>query len=396
MQAGPSSSIVRPAVAETVPAKGEIGMKMRAAMVLMLGHVLVSAGPAIASEAEMAPRSAALAEFEAFLEEFRQERSIPALTAVIVADGEVAWERAYGFSDDEGEIPTTTETTFSIASVTKPIAGTAILREAAEGRLSLDTPMSADPGWAETCAWLAGSAIPFGSGGEDAHGATIPPIACDRDLSLGDMLNMRANGAVGGPYVYNPIAFARIDRVIEGAGGRPLRQIVRENVLARAGMEDVALGWRDPEGGAALRLLAPPFRMVDGRPQKNSFSDDDFRAAAGIKTSVVQLARFDIALDTGRLLPPDWLRRVFGGPTPGPSGDYRWGWFVQDWRGHRLHWHSGWDEDRYSALYLKVPERRLTLIVLANTEGLWWSNSLVRAEIENSPVAARFLDLFVD
>ena len=392
----PSPSILRSVVAQTVPGNGEVGMKKRAAMVLLLGHLLVGAGSAGAAEADVAPRAAALAEFEAFLGEFRREHSIPALTAIIVADGNVVWEKAYGFSDDEGEIPATTETTFSIASVTKPIAATAILREAAEGRLSLDTPMSADPGWAETCSWLAGSEIPFGSGGEDAHGAAIPPIACDRDLSLGEMLNMRANGAEDGAFVYNPIAFARIDRVIEGAGGRPLRRIVRENVLVPAGMENVALGWHDPDGGAALRLIAPPFGIVDGRPQKNSFSDDDFRAAAGIKASVAQLARFDIALDAGTLLPPDWQRRVFDGPAPGPGGDYRWGWFVQDWRGHRLQWHSGWDEDRYSALYLKVPEQRLTLIVLANTEGLWWSNSLVRAEIENSPVAARFLDLFVD
>lgn len=161
-------------------------------------------------------------------------------------------------------------------------------------------------------------------------------------------------------------------------------------------MEDVALGWRDPDGGAALRLLAFPFTVKDGKPEKASFSDDDFRAAAGIKASARQIARFDVALDAGKLLPPAWQRRVFGGPEPGPAGDYRWGWFVQNWKSHRLMWHSGWDPERYSAMYLKVPRQRLTLIVLANTEGLWWHNSLVRAEIERSPIAARFLDLFLD
>jgi len=47
-------------------------------------------------------------------------------------------------------------------------------------------------------------------------------------------------------------------------------------------------------------------------------------------------------------------------------------------------------------MYLKVPGKRLTLIVLANTEGLWWDNSLARAEIDTSPVAAAFLDGFVE
>ena len=38
----------------------------------------------------------------------------------------------------------------------------------------------------------------------------------------------------------------------------------------------------------------------------------------------------------------------------------------------------------------------LTLIVLANTEALWWGNSLARAEIQRSPVAAAFLEAFVE
>ena len=56
--------------------------------------------------------------------------------------------------------------------------------------------------------------------------------------------------------------------------------------------------------------------------------------------------------------------------------------------------HSGWNEKQYSALYLKVPEKQLTLIVLANTEAVWWSNSLVKAEFQQSPIAQQFLELF--
>lgn len=39
--------------------------------------------------------------------------------------------------------------------------------------------------------------------------------------------------------------------------------------------------------------------------------------------------------------------------------------------------------------------RALTLIVLANTGALWWDNSLARAEVVTSPVAAEFLSGFV-
>ena len=353
----------------------------------------VAAG--LSSAAHAQPADPRIADFSEFLSAFRTEHAIPAMTAVILRDGEVVMEFAGGTSDDEGEVPTTIDTTFKIASVTKPLAATAILAEAAAGRVSLDTPMTADPGWAETCEWLAGSSIIFGSGGAETDGTPVPPINCAAPLTLRDILNMRVNGD-GSSFVYNPISYARIDRIIEGAGGRALRDIVRDNVATPAGMHDVALGWRDPEGGAALRLLAPPFEIFDGEPRQAVLPDDDFRAAAGIIGSARQLARFDRALDAGRLLPAARWSEIVAGAQPGPDGDYRWGWWVEDWHGQRLVWHSGWNPGQYSAMYLKVPDRRLTLIVLANTEGIWWDNSLVRADIETSPIAARFLETFAE
>lgn len=277
------------------------------------------------------------ADFDRFLAEFRKETGTPSLSAVIVRDGKVAWEGYYGWSDDEADVPTSAETTYKIASTTKPMAATAILAEALAGGLSLDLPMTSDGGFADTCDWLSGSQIPFGRGGEDRHGNRFPAMDCAKPLTLGQMLDMRANGDA---FVYNPIAYARIDRAIEGAGGRPLRDIVRERVAEPAGMRDVALGWRDPEGGAALRFLAPPFHVVDGRPVQQVMPDDDFRAAAGIIASPRQMAAFDIAFDGGKLIPHEFVADLVATEI-GPLGDYRRGWFLEDWGGQRLIWHSG-------------------------------------------------------
>ncbi len=334
--------------------------------------------------------------FGSFLSDFRKSQSIRALTAVIVKDGEIVWEQALGTSDDEREVPTTMDTTFGIASVTKPIAATAILAEADAGGLSLDLPLSNDPRWPDFCEWFSTSGIPFGGGGQDSDGTVIAPVDCARKLSLADSLNMRVNGPAGSGFVYNPMTYARIDRAIEGAGGRPLRAIVREHILSKADMKNVALGWHDPDGGSALRLLAPPFTVQDdGRDIKASHSDDDFRAAAGIRASARHVAQFDIALDAGKLLSPEWMMRIFSEEKLPPRGDYRWGWFAQDWQGKRLYWHSGWEPDRYSAVYLKIPEEKLSLILLANNENLWWSNALSAAEIHKSPIVAKFLKEFV-
>ena len=42
-----------------------------------------------------------------------------------------------------------------------------------------------------------------------------------------------------------------------------------------------------------------------------------------------------------------------------------------------------------------IADVNLTLILLANSEGLWWRNPLDDAAVEGSPFARAFLDQFV-
>jgi CubicO group peptidase (beta-lactamase class C family) len=120
-------------------------------------------------------------------------------------------------------------------------------------------------------------------------------------------------------------------------------------------------------------------------------------AAGGVISTVLDLAKFDIALDGGKLVSPDSVGQMM---TPmhnaaGTALAYGLGWFIQEHHGHRLVWHSGLWEGQYSALYLKVPDRHLTMILLANSDGLWWDNPLDKAEVESSPFAAAFLARFL-
>ncbi len=81
-------------------------------------------------------------------------------------------------------------------------------------------------------------------------------------------------------------------------------------------------------------------------------------------------------------------------PTRTPAGatlPYGIGWCVTEYQGERLLWHTGLWEGRYSALYLKVPQRTLTLVLLANSDGLSWLSPLDVAEAQRSPFVRAFL-----
>lgn len=184
------------------------------------------------------------------------------------------------------------------------------------------------------------------------------------------------------------------------AGGEDFSSLVESRVFRPAGMVRSARihrGLALPAEPAAA--LAPPHRLdAAGAPTRAPAPPPQGDGTAGgVVSTVLDLARFDVALDEGRLVSAASRERMLTPARSSLTGEalpYGLGMFVQEHEGERLAWHSGWWPEAYSALYLKVPERRLTLIVLANGEGQWWENRLDAAEVERSPFARAFLEAF--
>jgi hypothetical protein len=63
--------------------------------------------------------------------------------------------------------------------------------------------------------------------------------------------------------------------------------------------------------------------------------------------------------------------------------------------GIRIVWHYGWFPPTVSALYLKVPEKKLTFLLLSNCDGLSAGMAWTAEGIRASPYARLFLEHFV-
>jgi hypothetical protein len=73
---------------------------------------------------------------------------------------------------------------------------------------------------------------------------------------------------------------------------------------------------------------------------------------------------------------------------------YAYGWFVEDYRGHRLIYHYGYYDNAYSAVALIVPERQLVFVGLSNGGALSGHNGIDR--VEGNALACAVLVDFVD
>lgn len=332
--------------------------------------------------------------FAQHADSLRAALRIPGLAVVALHDTTVVLARGFGLANLARNTPVTPETPFNIASVTKPIAATLAVRLVQDGRLDLDRPMRSYRDFAEFCTNARGDG-----------GIFFGDYACTDDrLTLRHVLSMSANGiAPGTRFWYNPPSFSWASRPMAEVTGQPFSTLVDSLILAPAGMRNAARTHRRlPLPPRIAEALATPYHVDSlGRiVQSDPPPPQGDGAAGGVIASAMDLARFDIALMTDRLVTPA-ARTALWTPLITPSGErlpYGLGWFLGTYRGRQLAWHTGLWDGQYSALYLKVlsdvPAERYTLILLANSEALRWPTRLDEAAIERSPFARAFLDGF--
>ncbi len=326
-----------------------------------------------------------------FLEErfevLRKEKRIPGMAVAVVSNQQVIFAKGFGFMDGERQRPTTPDTSFCIASVTKPFTAAVFMRLVEAGKLDLNFKMADAAGYTRWCEEFSQSNSIFAKG-----------LDCKAPITVRNVLSHTVNGKPGERFSYNAAVYSQLRRVIPGVSKKTLAELLYEYVLDPAKMSDTAAGWYDRRKSHVLTNLAQPRQLTpDGSLEISITPIWDVGTSSGIISTVLDLAKFDIAMERN-LIVPEKIKQQMWNPTISTGGqpqDYGIGWYVQNYKGTKLVWHSGWEPNSYSALFLKIPEKRLTLIILANSEGVWWGNALDKAEVEKSPLASTFLELFL-
>lgn len=290
-------------------------------------------------------------QFEAELETLRQEMRIPGLSAAVVKDGQLVWARGLGFADVENGVLAAPETPYHLASVTKTFAAVIVMQLVQEGKLSLDDPVS-------------------------RYGVNLPE---GDQVLVRHLMSHTSEGTPGQRYQYNGARYGLLSQVVQAATGRSLQEWVYERILQPLSMKNTA---PSPPSACAGLPFAPTCERVHAALTGLYYLDidlnpvpglnrDSFNAGAGLMSTVVDLAKFDAALNADTLVTAATKEQMWT-PTISNSGQalpYGLGWFTQSYRGTRLIWHSGFSACT-SALFLKLPEAGLTFIVLANTDML--------------------------
>lgn len=294
------------------------------------------------------------------------------MVGVWSADGDFV--SAAGFADKDTKSPMTTDLNHRIGSVTKTFTVTALLRLIDEGKASLDDPISdyvdgVKDGDRITLRHLAGMTsgiADYSQNPEWVAGLLQDPRAQVTPQSLVDVVKDEPlHSEPGSTFEYSNSNTILIGLAIERISGKPLAEVVQEEVAEPLGLEHTFLPEADEfpvphaEGYTRQTLDESEATATEWNPSWGW-------AAGAMISDLEDLKTWVPALATGKLLSPE-LQQERLEVTPfdaaDPASGYGLGVFrINGWIGH-----NG-SLPGYKTVAIYLPEKEMTLVAMVNSD----------------------------
>ncbi|MEO5945794.1 MAG: serine hydrolase domain-containing protein [Chitinophagaceae bacterium] len=340
--------------------------------------------------------SGAIAEFEDSLASLQRKYQLPGISIGIAYNDSIIYSKGFGLADVENNIAMTGTTPLRIASITKPIFTTLLMKLVEEKKIDLNWKIKEHyPDYINTCARI----LSYFKSDMPEYTFLLDNYQTERDdILIRHHLSHTAENTPGTHYKYNGFLFGMLSVVVENATHFKFDKWVDSLIIERLNLKHSASSQMDSSKLDVLKHLAYPYKKnKQGALEKAEFPNLQLNAGAGLVFSAYDLLLFDKALNQNLLISKKSKEKMF---TPVVLADntlspYGYGWFIQKYQGNRLVWHYGLQPDAYSALYLKIPEKNLTLVLLANSQDLSAPFDLGKGNVLNSEFAKAFLDIFL-
>ncbi|WP_217494181.1 serine hydrolase domain-containing protein [Janthinobacterium sp. HH106] len=351
-------------------------MKPRLPSVLLVMALAAVAAPvtsiATAAPANSSQASRAEQEIAAFVRSEMRERQIPGLQLAVIRHGKVVLKRNFGLASLQYQLPVTDASLFSINSATKAFAGVAVMQLVQEGKIDLAAPIGQyltglPAAWqAVTVTQLLNHTSGLPDVLDQRSGKLVGPQPDDAAAAWSAVQALPVEAPPGQRYRYNQTNYVLLAQLIERQSGQPFTDFIRHRQFDVAGMPHSGFGdAKDVVVGKASSYVLDR----GGNGYRNVIEDFPvfMRAGAGINSNAGELANWLIALQSGRLLAPASVERLWQ-PTSlndGKPAQWALGWPTIGRDGHRAV--AGIGGGR-SAFYV-YPDDGLAVIILSNLAG---------------------------
>jgi D-alanyl-D-alanine carboxypeptidase len=296
----------------------------------------------------------------------------PGATVIVVRDGQTVSRRAYGMADTGKGVKMTPEMALRLGSITKQFTATGILMLAEEGKLSVDDDITKHlPDYPTRGNKITIEHLLTHTSGIASY-TSLPHFHANmtQDRTVAQMIDLFKSEAFdfapGSQYRYNNSGYFLLGAIIEKVSGQSYAQFVERRIFVPLGMND---SYYEGHARRKAPVAAGHMRVENGYGPARPLSMTLPYAAGALVSTVDDLARWDAAIASSRLLKPASWNKAFT-PYRLPDGkevNYGYGWEIAKVQGAQMVGHGG-SINGFSTYALRMPAQKLYVAVLTNSD----------------------------
>jgi CubicO group peptidase (beta-lactamase class C family) len=293
-----------------------------------------------------------------------QKQHIPGLTLAVIKDGKIVKVAGYGLANVELNVPARPETVFKIGSVSKQFIATGIMLLVEEGKVGLDDKVSKYlEGTPETWKEITVRHLLTHTSGLVREGPGFDPFKVQPDLDvIKTAYPLPLRFAPGEKYEYCNVGYFALAEIIRKVSGRDWGEFLKERAFRPLGMEAT-------RPTSTKEIVPNRANAYEWRNEKleNAVSFLALRPSGAFFSTVLDLAKWDAALDTDKILKPATREQMWA-PVKlnnGTTHPYGFGWQL-DPADSRRRVHHGGTLSGFRSEFARFVDDKLTVIVLTN------------------------------
>ncbi|WP_296951776.1 serine hydrolase [uncultured Massilia sp.] len=296
----------------------------------------------------------------------------PGVTVIVVKDGRTVLRKAYGMADIAHKVPLAPDTPMRLGSITKQFTSTAILMLVDEGKVKLDDDITVYlPGYpTHGKSITVEHLLTHTSGIASYTGKPAYEKTMGKDLTVAQMIDSFKDDPLdfepGTRYKYNNSGYFLLGAIVEKVSGMRYDEFVAQRIFVPLGMTRTAY-----EGHARSKAVQAVGYSAGGGgfAPSAALSMTQPYAAGAIVSTVDDLARWDAAVSSGKLLKAASWQRAFTPYTlaSGKGTGYGYGWQVATMQGVPMIGHGG-GINGFNTFAVRLPSEHVYVAVLGNSD----------------------------
>lgn len=292
-----------------------------------------------------------------------KRQGVPGVSVAIVREGRIVKAEGYGLANAELNVRATPQAVYQIGSVSKQFIAAGIMLLVQDGKMSLDDKagqyLAATP-----AAWQAITVrhLLTHTAGIVNEPPAFDPFTLQSDA---DLVKSAYSEPLlfepGADWTYSNTGYFTLAEIIRAVSGEPWDAFLQKRLFQPLAMTSTRTTTME-----LVSNRAGGYAPINGK-MSNAPPILAVRPSGAFLSTVLDLAKWDAALNAGSLLFPPALSQMWAPVTLNSGGSYAYGfgWHVDAVAGHTRVHHSG-TMPGFRATIHRYLDDQLTIIVLAN------------------------------